>query len=74
MRERAMPEHTSVTEARKTLKELGKMSGAAQALHRKDIVAAFDTYWHGNPSRADFADTMTGMVIFSELLYIMVKP
>ena len=61
-------------EFRAAIQTLIKYKGretAYQEEHKKEIVAAFRTYWAHGPSEEEFRVLMGSIVLFPEMLYIM---
>ena len=50
-----------------------KMSIEQQTLNRYNIVSLFKMFWDNNPTEPEFALCMTGIVIFPEIQYYMVR-
>jgi len=55
------------------LKTLVKSDIKKQHKYKITIIEAFRKFWYMNPTEQEFADTINGLVLFPEILYIMNK-
>jgi hypothetical protein len=59
--------------ARADLKHYATLLTDAQMELMPELEVAFNDFWQGNPSEAEFASTMHGVVLSARMLYKMVK-
>lgn len=60
-------------EAQGVLTAFAKLSVKEQQAHKDEILEVFDIFWASNPSRAKFGAACSGLVLCTEMLWIMVK-
>lgn len=60
-------------QAEARLRELAKLSNLQQQVRTVEIVEAFELFWRSNPKRGQFGSACDGLVLTSEMLWIMVK-
>jgi len=61
------------SETHQQLKTYSKYSIKAQQIIKKKIIKIFKEFWTENPTEEQFADALSGLVIFPEITYHMVK-
>lgn len=63
----------NLEEAKTSLQKYRVLPIEEQTLHREEIIEAFRTLWNSNPSEKEFSDHLSGIVLFPEITYIMIK-
>lgn len=60
-------------EAEKQLRDFARQDHLSQAIHKNEILIAFEVFWASNPRRHIFGDVCAGLVLMPEMLWTMVK-
>lgn len=68
------PSLMALVDARLALVALRKLDAAEQQARAPEVLAAFSVFWTSQPSQAEFAAVMNGVVLLPAILYQMVQP
>lgn len=66
-------EAKGISKAKKVLLFYSEKEIFIQQHNKSKIVDAFKIFWKSNPNERDFSKYMTGLVIFAEIMYFMIK-